>query len=254
MENWKIRTFFGDIGASIGFYTRIPALWSPDPERRFADAQWAAPVAGLVVAVLAALAFGLALRFGLPTTVAAAVALGVAMLVTGCLHEDGMADVADGFGGGTSAGEKLAIMRDSRIGTYGVLALLVTFFLKWAALAAFVTFGAALAALIAAHMASRALMPGFMHLVPRARDDGLSASVGHVGGGVALAALALGFVALLSLGFFTAIVTAALLALWFLVLRIVAERQIGGQTGDVLGALQQGSEIIVLLCASVALA
>jgi adenosylcobinamide-GDP ribazoletransferase len=252
MESWQIRKILGDLGACIGFLTRLPSPWSPDPDRRFADSLWAVPLAGLIVAFLAALAFGIALSLGLPPSIAAAIAIGTGLLATGCMHEDGLADVADGLGGGKTAGEKLAIMRDSRIGTYGVLALVIALLLKWAALATFLSFGAALVALIAAHMASRALMPGFMHLVPRARDDGLSAGVGHVSGSVAILALVLGFAALLPLGFFVAIVTTALLALWFLVLRIIVERQIGGQTGDVLGTLQQGGEIVVLLAASVA--
>lgn len=254
MDNWQIRKAFGDIGACMGFLTRFPQPWAPDPDRRFADALWAAPLVGLLVAVIAALVFGITLRLGLPTAVAAGLAIAATLLATGCLHEDGLADVADGFGGGRTAGDKLAIMRDSRIGTYGVLALLIAHLLKWAALAAFLSFGTALVALIAAHMASRALMPGFMHLVPRARDDGLAAGIGQVGGTASAIALGLGFLALLMLGFFPAILAAVLLALWVLILRIIAERQIGGQTGDVVGTLQQGGEIIVLLVACVALA
>jgi len=254
MDDWQIRTAFGDIGACIGFFTRFPQPWSPDPERRFADALWAAPLVGLLLAVIAALVFGTTLRLGLPTTVAAGLTIAATLLATGCLHEDGLADVADGFGGGRTAGDKLAIMRDSRIGSYGVLALLIALLLKWAALATFLSLGTALAALIAAHMASRALMPGFMHLVPRARDDGLAAGVGQVDGTAAGIALALGFLGLLLLGFLPAIVAAALLALWVLILRVIAERQIGGQTGDVVGTLQQGGEIIVLLVACVVLA
>ena len=254
MDNLQIRRAFGDLGACIGFLTRFTTPWAPDPDRRFADSLWAAPLVGLLIGVLAAFIFGLALRFGLPSTIAAGMAIAAALLATGCLHEDGLADVADGFGGGRTAGDKLTIMRDSRIGSYGVLALAIALLLKWAALSVFLTFPAALAALIAAHMVSRALMPGFMHLVPRARDDGLSAGVGQVGATASLIALVLGFAGLLLLGFLPAVLAAILLALWLLAIRIIAERQIGGQTGDVVGALQQGGEVIVLLVACVALA
>ena len=254
MDNRQFPRAFGDLGACIGFLTRFPVPWAPEPNRRFADALWAAPFVGLLIAFLSAFIFGLALRFGLPSTVAAGLAIGVAILATGALHEDGLADVADGFGGGKTAGDKLAIMRDSRIGTYGVLALGIALLLKWAVLSTFVSFQTALAALIATHMGSRALMPALMHVVPRARDDGLVAGIGQVGGPTVLVALALGFGGVLFLGFLPAVLTAMLLALWLLVLRIIAERQIGGQTGDVVGALQQGGEIIVLLVACVALA
>lgn len=254
MDNWQIRRAFGDLGACIGFLTRFPAPWAAEPDRRFADALWAAPLVGLLIGLAAALVFGLALFLGLPTTIAAALAIAASLLATGCLHEDGLADVADGFGGGRTAGEKLAIMRDSRIGTYGVLALAIGLILKWATLSTFLSFHVALAALIAAHTVSRALMPAFMHLVPRARDDGLVAGIGQVGGAPSLTALILGFAGLLFLGFLPAVLAAVLLALWLLALRIIAERQIGGQTGDVVGTLQQGGEIIVLLVACVALA
>jgi adenosylcobinamide-GDP ribazoletransferase len=254
MQPHPIRpTVVKDILACIGFYTRLPLSAEVSS---FAAAQWAASLAGAVVGFLSGGALLAALWAGVPAPAAAAVALGAAMLATGALHEDGLADVADGFGGGRSREEKLLIMRDSRVGSYGVLALIVTALLRWAALTALAVAGgrAALPALVAAHAASRALIPLFMMRVPPARADGLSAGIGRVEGGTAFAALAIGGLFLIVVGPVFALVSAALLALWFWALERLCRRQIGGQTGDVLGALQQGGEIAVLLAASAILA
>ena len=94
-------------------------------EANFAEAIWAAPVAGAVVGLVAGAAFAVAAWFGLPPSLSAIVALAAAILVTGSLHEDGVADIADGFGGGNTRERKLEIMRDSRNGTFGVVALVM---------------------------------------------------------------------------------------------------------------------------------
>ncbi|MFC6491284.1 adenosylcobinamide-GDP ribazoletransferase, partial [Nitratireductor sp. GCM10026969] len=191
-----------------------------------------------------------------PVPVAAAIALGASMLLTGALHEDGLADLADGFGGGKSRDEKLAIMRDSRIGTYGVLALGITLLVRWTALSALAAHGGgtAVLGLVAAHAASRALMPLFMQRVPPAREDGLSAGTGRIEGQTAFAALLIGLVLLILMGPGVAVLAAVLLALWFWILERLCRHQIGGQTGDVLGTLQQGGEAAVLVTASAMLA
>jgi adenosylcobinamide-GDP ribazoletransferase len=246
-----LRLTLGDILTCLAFYTRLPVARAAPAGRSFAEAQWAAPLAGAVVGICGAIVLLVARGAGLPASVAAALALGAAMLATGCLHEDGLADVADGFGGGASRERKLEIMKDSRVGTYGVAALLLTILLRWSALAALASPGAAFAALVAAHAASRALIPSFMVLVPPARATGLAAGVGAVPQNVAGGALVIGAAALLFLGLPAAITAVALLAAWFFTLKSLAGRQIGGQTGDVLGTLEQGGEIAVLAAASI---
>ncbi|WP_338320010.1 adenosylcobinamide-GDP ribazoletransferase, partial [Bradyrhizobium ottawaense] len=119
----------------------------------------------------------------------------------GALHEDGLADTADGLGGGRTRERKLEIMRDSRIGTYGVCALILSFGLRWSALAAIADPLLVAFALCAAHAAARAGVPAFMSLVPPARPDGLSASAGSPPGRSVAIAFALGTLALaLALG------------------------------------------------------
>src|SRR5216684_1273003 len=173
-----------------------------------------------------------------------------AYAVTGALHEDGLADTADGFGGGEDRAGKLAIMRDSRIGAYGVIALVFTVALRAAALAVLTTPRAG-AALIAAHAVSRAGLPIVMRWLAPARDDGLGASAGQpddsaigwcAGIAVVVALLCLGVVP----GLAALVVGPAAVA----GLARLAQRQIGGYTGDVLGAAQQIGEIAVLLTAA----
>jgi adenosylcobinamide-GDP ribazoletransferase len=172
------------------------------------------------------------------------------LVVTGCLHEDGLADVADSFGASTRE-RKLEIMRDSKIGTYGVCALFMSLLLRSAALASIADPALAVPALVAAHTAARASMPLFMRWVPPARDDGLSAGVGTPPRASAIIAVLIGIVALgVGLGAAAGVCALALMAAAFAALAWLSVRQIGGQTGDVLGALEQIGEIVILLVAA----
>lgn len=238
---------FRDIAACLGFYTRLPLPAFEMPAHGFANAQWAAPLAGLVVGAVCSAASTGVIMLGLPATIAAALALAVGVLLTGGLHEDGLADVADGFGGGSTREKKLAIMKDSRIGSYGVAALILSFLLRWSALVALGL--AAIPALLIAHTASRALMPALMRLSPPARENGLSAGAGHPSRGTVLVALTIGGVLLLVPGPGFALIAVLLLAAVLFFIKWLAEKQIGGQTGDVLGALQQLAETVLLLAA-----
>ena len=125
-----------DLRTAVAFLTRLPM---PHPQgaspENFVRAHRLFPVVGAAIGGAVGL-FCLALRaIGLPDLAAAALALGAGALLTGALHEDGLADVADGFGGGRDPAAKLEIMRDSRLGTYGALMLLVIFVAKVSALA-----------------------------------------------------------------------------------------------------------------------
>jgi adenosylcobinamide-GDP ribazoletransferase len=244
------KALLADIACCVGFYTRLPI---PYPgERDFATAQWAAPVAGAVVGLVIGVTLWLSLATGLPATLAAAIALAAGALLTGALHEDGMADVADGFGGGQTRERKLEIMKDSRVGTYGVIALVLSLLMRWSALAMLAASGTftMIAVLVGAHAASRAAIPAFMARVQPARPDGLSAGVGRVDSQAALYAAIIGFLLLLPVGLGFALVAALLVVALSLGLERLAMRQIGGQTGDVLGTLQQCCEIAVLVAAT----
>lgn len=247
------RQVLDDIALCLVFFTRLPLPVFDFRGRSLAAAIWAAPITGLAIGLIGAIVFATAERFGLAMGPAAALALVSTVLTTGCLHEDGLSDVADGFGGGKSRGRKLDIMRDSRIGAYGAMALVLSLLIRWSALSQMVDPTQALFALVAAHAASRGVLGAFMHLLPSARSDGLSAGAGTVSLETAIVGAVLGALPLLLLGPGGAIVALVLLALLFAAFQALCLNQIGGQTGDTVGALQQVSEIAVLLVASVAL-
>jgi adenosylcobinamide-GDP ribazoletransferase len=249
-ENWA-NCIATDIRISVLVCTRLPLSASaPIESRDVARASWALPVAGVLIGTAGAAVLWCASELRLPPGIAAALSLAATLLATGCLHEDGLADTADGFGGGWDRARKLEIMRDSRLGTYGACALAMSLLLRWAALAAFASPGQAAAALIAAHVVARAALPAFMQAVPPARADGLSAEAGQPSIQAAVMAGLIGILALaLALGLPALTIGLALAtSAGFLMARLCL-RQIGGQTGDVLGALEQAIEIIILLTA-----
>jgi len=198
---------------------------------------------------------------GVGYTIAASVAVLAGVLVTGALHEDGLADVSDGFGAGGSKERKLEIMRDSRIGTYGVLALVLAVLLKVAALSSLITAAQSVwhvpLFLIAAGALSRTFMTIGMHALPAARTDGRSAEAGQPSAHNLHQAMIIGLgggcvILWLAGGLWTVIAALLSGSAAYYILRRIAVRHIGGQTGDVLGAIQQISEIAILIALSAA--
>jgi adenosylcobinamide-GDP ribazoletransferase len=240
-----------ELKASIIFCTRLPLLQStPLTGNSLSCAAWAFPVAGIVIGLVGAIIYGVAHRLGLPPWPAAGLSVAATMLATGCLHEDGLADTTDGFGGGHTREQKLAIMRDSHIGAYGVCALIISLVLRVSALASLPGAHAVVWALIASHTAARATMPALMLLLPPARSDGLSFDAGRPPGESVAAAAVIGFLILiLGLHFGRGLLALVVLAVIVALVAWLAKRQVGGQTGDVLGALEQAGEIAVLLVA-----
>jgi adenosylcobinamide-GDP ribazoletransferase len=240
-----------DLKASIGFLTRLPTgRAAANSGADISRAAWAFPLAGVLVGLIAAVVYATAHKLGLPAWIAASLAVAATLAATGCLHEDGLADTADGFGGGETRERKLEIMRDSRIGTYGVCALTLSILLRVAALASFASPIAALWALIAAHGGARATLPVFMALVPPARGDGLAFAAGRPSGERVITASVLGIL-ILAIGLGPAHGIAALIFLLVVIALMawLSVVQIDGQTGDVLGAVEQVSEIVILLVA-----
>lgn len=240
-----LRDWLDDLLAAAAFLTRVPVPHRDEPPN-LARAYRAFPLVGALIGVAIGAVDLLLLRIGLPAIAAAALALGAGAVLTGALHDDGLADVADGFGGGTDKAAKLEMMRDSRLGTYGVLALLTAFVTRVGALSALPRAEVVLA-LVATHALARAPLAVMAARMPYARE-GLAASVGRPDPSIAFAAslvaVAITFLALPANMAMAAIIVAALSAMCCAAL---AQRQIGGQTGDVLGATEQVCEIAVLV-------
>jgi adenosylcobinamide-GDP ribazoletransferase len=252
MKN-RLDDLLAELRVAVAFLTRIPM---PHPDgampHDFARAQRMFPVVGAAIGAATGFFYLAALAIGLPALAAAAIAIGAGALLTGALHEDGLADVADGFGGGRDKATKLEIMRDSRLGTYGALILLVIFFAKLAALAALPA-GLALPGLIAAHALARGVLPVMATRMPYARTDGLAANAGRPDARTAATAAALAIaIAFLALPWTIALGTILAVAAGAAAIAMLAQRQIGGQTGDVLGAAEQVGEtaVLLLLCAA----
>lgn len=223
--------------------TRLPMpRLNSDAFEDEARAAWAYPIVGLAIGLLALLVGALARLIGLGDVAAAGLMLATLVITTGALHEDGLADTFDGLWGGQDRARRLEIMRDSRIGTYGVLALVLVTGLRWVALAT-----VAPIAVVAAAMASRSAMVAVMAALPHARTDGQSARVGAPGGPVVALALGLGAAGTLIFVGLPGLLALLATALVVAGLAAIARRKIGGQTGDILGAVQVLSETALLL-------
>jgi adenosylcobinamide-GDP ribazoletransferase len=244
------RGIFVDLSVVIAFFTRIPVA-PACRKRQLVGAGWAFPLVGAGIGGVAAFAFLVVQLLGLGDWPAAILAVFASILLTGALHEDGLADTADGLIGGRDRDQRLAIMRDSRHGTFGVIAIVLSVLLRAAALAGIGEPIHAGLALIGAHAASRAVLPCAMLVLAPARTEGLGADAGRPGMWLAVVALALGLlVSLAALGPARGLVAIGLAGAAIFALGVLAHRRIGGYTGDVLGAFQQVGEIVMLLTAA----
>ncbi|HEX9462797.1 MAG TPA: adenosylcobinamide-GDP ribazoletransferase [Alphaproteobacteria bacterium] len=236
---------------AAAFLTRLPVpLTERESATPLAEAPRGFTLVGIALGALAAIVYILAAELGLPAAVAALLAIGALILVTGAMHEDGLADTADGFGGGRDRETTLAIMRDSRIGSYGVLALVIVIGLRVLCVAELHESFTAALALIAAAAGSRAVLPVALLYVPPARDDGLGHAAGRPNRRMTIDAAAIGGAAvLIGLGPVGGLLAAAGVAGTTYAIGRLALRRIGGQTGDVLGAIQQAAEAVILLAA-----
>lgn len=233
---------------SLTFLTRLTAPRRHDPASlSLAQCAWSFPLVGMLVGMASAIIYLICLLLGISPLVAGLLTLLFQFTLTGGLHEDGLADTADALGG-QGREQKLAIMKDSRIGSYGVMALVLFIGLKAQSMAGFVQYSYALFGFMGAAALSRAAMAALMHILPAARDDGLAAQAGRPGRVQAVVALAIGVAPLLGLGDMYALVMCLCVATFTLVLAgDYARRVYGGVTGDILGAVQVVMETFLLV-------
>ncbi|MGH6856636.1 MAG: adenosylcobinamide-GDP ribazoletransferase [Methylocella sp.] len=252
-------SLLADFYFCLGFFTRLPCPLGASksntrPLAKFPRAVRMLPVAGGLIGAIAALVMTVASGLGFPPPLAAPLAICSLVLFCGAMHEDGLADCADGFLGGTTRERKLEIMADSRIGTFGAVALVLSLYLRAASLALIADESLRLAGavLIGAAALSRAasLMP--LALLPPARDSGAGFAAGKPERAALAVAACLAVVFALApvvAGAHLARSLAAIAAATGAAYAVVplARKHIGGQTGDVAGAAQQLSEIAYYL-------
>lgn len=242
-----------DLIMGVRFYSRLPSGSSAHRKPELDRIALALPFASLIIGALPALLLVLGAFIGMPGLFVAALAVAVQVAVTGGMAEDGLADAADGLFGGSNPGRRLEIMRDSRHGTYGMVAIGLLLILRVTALGAAAAVHPLLggALLLASGVLSRSGSLYLSHALPHARLDGISVTVGrvsrHAFGIGAAFAVALTFVLAAPgahlMGFVTAVVFAGGVIVFWVWL---CQRLVGGQTGDLIGALQALIEVAAL--------
>lgn len=258
----KMRGWWVDYVSAMRFYTRIPipdAIGGKHRKPDFARGSRAVPLVGLTVGLFALPIVILLSAMRLDPALVALLSISFLVFITGAFHEDGLADSADGLGGGQTKAKKLSIMKDSRLGTYGAITLLLATLMRVVAfsliLAATTPLRAALI-LIAAETLSRVSALGIAALLPPAREEGAAFASGKPDKEAML------FAALLTLiimvvtawsalgGFFPmlAIIIAGLAGT--AIMAYLAKQQLGGQTGDIAGAAQQINLVAMLIVAT----
>ncbi len=246
--NNQIRTF----ALAIHFLTRIPTGVDVDysPERLL-DASRYYPLVGAIVGLVAALAFFVASLF-LPTLVAVIIATAATALLTGGFHEDGLADTFDGVSGAHTRERSLEIMRDSRIGTFGALALILVITLKIAALTSLSENQTIIIALIAAHIISRTSIVIVQATSTYAREEGFAGTNDQAPSPInSIIASLIAVVTIVAV----ALILSPISALWSIagaivghvLIRLYFQPKLKGHTGDTLGATQQVTEIGIYL-------
>ncbi|MCY0095537.1 adenosylcobinamide-GDP ribazoletransferase [Hoeflea ulvae] len=253
----QIRDYIDDIARSTGFLSRlpVPARFFTDHDGALSRASGMFPAAGVIIALLPAL---IMLGLSAANANAALTALLVLMVltgVTGALHEDGLADSADAFGARGGRAHMLEIMKDSRIGAYGVLALMTGFALRATALTIILSVTGgwyACLLLLAAAAISRACMVWHWNELPPARLDGVAASVGAPYDSARTTALVSGVIlfgvlAAFCIGLIPAVIALAITALAAHQWTALVRKRLGGHTGDTIGATQQITETACLV-------
>ncbi|HET9147529.1 MAG TPA: adenosylcobinamide-GDP ribazoletransferase [Acetobacteraceae bacterium] len=238
-----------ELASAFGLLTQIPlGRFLPEPEAvDHGRSVWSYPLVGLALGALAGLIYRLAIGFGMMPLLAACWTLVASILLTGGLHEDGLADTTDGLGGGRNPARKLEIMQDSRIGSFGTLSLLLSLALRGSALVSIARPSQVAVALIVAGVLGRTVMIVPLRFSCPARPSGMAAALGAVRPGPASAGIVIGIVVA---GLLIPLRLAVLLIAVTLALGLAWSRwltqQVGGYTGDTLGALELIAECLIL--------
>ena len=239
-----------DLFAAVMLFTRVPVKWSlvstqpPDLTR----ASWSFPLIGLLVGILSGILGDLCIYIELPIFLSCVTAIAFSVILTGAFHEDGLADMADGFGAGGSAETINRIMHDSRLGTYGTTALILGFLFRVGVVLSLVELGYSLMVVLAFGFATGKLA---VILIRNLFDTSVFSKTGSIIGQVTaknlIIAMLIWFVPLITVfPFFGILVGITFVLVVIVLIGQMSSQKLGGLTGDVLGATAFASELIFL--------
>lgn len=251
-----LRKIHADLYCGLSFFTRLPVQWfyRSDFPFSFGRAIWVWPWVSLLIGIFTSISFYAVSQFFPSAWIVALLTLGFQLLLTGGLHEDGLADMADGFGGGKNREHKLKIMRDSRLGSYAILTLLITLGLQASTLSFLAKYNITytLQILLITAVLSRISMLFPIYFSKPARSDGLGKSLIAIPNSSAVITL-----------LFTGIIIFTLapwnLAIFYIIIAglisagvtALSKKHIQGYTGDILGAIQVLVATAILLSSTI---
>lgn len=248
-----------DLASATVFLTRLPLPQSlcHDTSDAWRTTTWAYPVVGILIGgFTGGMVLG-GMILGLSAPLSALLAVSLSLVMTGALHEDGLADTADGFGGGKDRDRKLAIMKDSHIGTYGVLALITMVGMKAAALWDLAHTQHIMMPVVLCAVLSRAAMLIPIATLPSARAGGLADGMVTVGRTEMIKASGVVGLCLVlacgTMGFWPTVLTLGTMGLATLGITRLMRQHVGGFTGDTIGTTQLTSEVVGLITLSILL-
>ena len=246
IKNKYVKDFF----ATVMFFTRIPIKWSvfSDKAPDLTNAAWAFPLVGFLIGLLSGVLGDLLIFLGSPIFLSCIIAITMSILLTGAFHEDGLADTADGLGAGGSPQRINKIIHDSRLGTYGVLALILGLLTRLGLLLTLVEYGYSLVSILAIGFASGKLAILYSR---NFYNNSRFAKVGSIVGVISnknlfIANLIWGLPTLVIFPFYGILLGGLLMAFIISIIGLKSKKALGGITGDILGAVAFLTELVFL--------
>ena len=239
-----------DLLASVMFFTRIPVNWSYFSEKApdLTRAAWAFPLVGFLIGGLSGVLGDFLVFLGLPIFLSCIIAITMSVLLTGAFHEDGLADTADGLGAGGSPERINKIIHDSRLGTYGVVALILGLLTRLGLLLTLVEYGYSLVSILSVGFASGKLAIIFSrNFFNSSRFAKMGSIVGIISQkNLFLATLIWALPTLVIFPFYGILLGLSLMAFIISTIGLKSEKALGGITGDILGAMAFLAELVFL--------
>ncbi len=240
-----------DFFATVMFFTRIPIKWSffSDKAPNLTKAGWAFPLVGLLIGVLSGVLGDFLIFLGLPIFLCCIIAITLSVILTGAFHEDGLADTADGLGAGGSPERINKIIHDSRLGTYGVVALILGLLTRLGLLLTLVEYGYSLVSILSVGFASGKLAIIFSrNFFNNSRFVKMGSVVGTIANkNLFIATVIWALPTLIIFPFYGILLGGILMAFIISIIGLKSKKALGGITGDILGAIAFLTELVFLL-------